>query len=159
MRYFIPYFLILISCTDVEPSAVSQQSVSFIENERQTIANHISIAMIEKKILYDHYSQTLASLTGLKQGLTRGEAIDVVRLHFAPKAGDGIVSTAQAEFKQNDHNILLFSAADKSKTPVSAEEIFISFKNVDDLEFVNDFGLRIKCVKNEVISNWQSVDC
>ena len=41
----------------------------------------------------------------------------------------GMVSfpTAQAEFKQNDDNILLFSAADKSKIPVSAEEIFISF--------------------------------
>lgn len=159
MRYFIPFFLILISCTDVKPLAVSQQSVSLIENEPQTSANHISIAMVEKKILNDRFSQTLARLIGLKLGLTRGEAIDIIRLHFAPKSGNGIVSTAQAEFKQNDDNILLFSAADKSKIPVSAEEIFISFKNVDDLELVNDFGLRIKCVKNEVTSNWQSVDC
>ena len=96
----------------------------------------------EKEIINGHYSQTLASLTGLRVGLTRGEAIDVIRLYFAPKSGDDIVSTAQAEFKQNDDNILLFSAADKSKIPVSAEEIFISFKIVDDLELVNDFGLR-----------------
>ena len=78
--------------------------------------------MKEKEIINGHYSQTLASLTGLRVGLTRGEAIDVIRLYFAPKSGDDIVSTAQAEFKQNDDNILLFSAADKSKTPVSAEE-------------------------------------
>ena len=102
----------------------------------QYSANHISFAMIEKRNYNDHYSQTLARLIGLKLGLTRGEAIDIIRLHFAPKSGMSIVSTAQAEFKQNDDNILLFSAADKSKIPVSAEEIFISFKIVDDLELV-----------------------
>ena len=159
MRYLIPFFLILTSCTDVKPLNVSKQSVGLIENEGQSSANHISTAMKEKEIINGHYSQTLASLTGLKLGLTRGEAIDVIRLYFAPKSGDDIVSTAQAEFKQNDDNILLFSAADKSKIPVSAEEIFISFKIVDDLELVNDFGLRIKCINNAVTSNWQSVDC
>ena len=59
MRYLIPFFLILTSCTDVKPLAVSQQSVSLIENEGQTSAkSHINIAMEEKEILNGRYSQT-----------------------------------------------------------------------------------------------------
>ena len=75
---------------------------------------------------------------------------------LAPQSGESIVvSTAQAEFKQNDDNILLlYSAADKSKAPVSAEEIFISFNAiVDDLELVADFGIRIKCINDNAVTS------
>jgi len=159
MRYFVLLFVILASCTDIDPLVVSKQPVSLVKNDRQYSENHISISMIEKEITYNNYSKTLANSIGLKTGLTRGEAVDIIRLHLAPRDGVEVVSTAQAEFKQNDYNILLYSAADKSKVPVIAEEIFISFNAIDMSEFVADFGIRIKCLNDNTTSAWQAKAC
>jgi len=56
---------------------------------------------------FDGYSQDLAKFTGLKEGQSRGEAVDNVRLYFAPDTGK-IISTSQSTFERQSRRNLSY---------------------------------------------------
>ena len=58
---------------------------------------------------FNGYSKELAKFTGLAEGQSRGEAIDNIRLYFAPDEGNTIIQTSQSAFEREDGAVLLFS--------------------------------------------------
>ena len=113
---------------------------------------------------FNAYSKELAKFTGLKEGQSRGEAVDNVRLYFAPEQGSQIISTSQSIFERDDGAVLLFSASGLPDDSVKAEEIYLIVSGEKGAQTLAAFGSRIKCHRNpngggENTTKWQTDLC
>ena len=108
---------------------------------------------------FNDYSKGLAKFTGLKEGQSRGEAVDNVRLYFAPEQGSQIISTSQSVFEREDGAVLLFSASGLRDDSVKAEEIYLIVSGEKGAQTLAAFGSRIKCHRGENITEWQTKLC
>ena len=110
-------------------------------------------------IVFNSYSKGLAKFTGLKEGQSRGEAVDNVRLYFAPEQGSQIISTSQSTFERDDGAVLLFSASGLPDDSVKAEEIYLILSGDKGDQTLAAFGSRIKCHRGENTINWTTKLC
>jgi len=108
---------------------------------------------------FNAYSKTLAKFTGLKEGQSRGEAVDNVRLYFAPEQGSQIISTSQSTFERDDGAVLLFSASGLPDDSVKAEELYLILSGEKGAQTLAAFGSRIKCHRGENTTEWRKELC
>jgi len=108
---------------------------------------------------FNNYSKTLAKFTGLKEGQSRGEAVDNVRLYFAPADGNTIISTSQSSFERDDGAVLLFSASGLPDDAVKAEEIYLIVSGAKGSQTLAAFGSRIKCHRGKNTTQWTTELC
>ena len=108
---------------------------------------------------FNSYSKDLAKFTSLKEGQSRGEAVDNVRLYFAPENGNTIISTSQSSFEREDGAVLLFSAKGLPDDSVKAEEIYLILSGEKGAETLAAFGSRIKCYRGENTTEWTTELC
>ena len=71
---------------------VTQIDVSKTMNEATPSLPPTPKSLTLDDIDFNGYSKDLAKFTGLKEGQSRGEAVDNVRLYFAPEQGSQTVS-------------------------------------------------------------------
>ena len=108
---------------------------------------------------FNDYSKDLAKFTGLKEGQSRGEAVDNIRLYFAPEQGSQIISTSQSTFERDDGAVLLFSASGLPDDSVKAEEIYLILSGEKGAQTLAAFGSRIKCHRGENTAEWRKELC
>lgn len=108
---------------------------------------------------FNSYSKDLAKWTGLKEGQSRGEAVDNVRLYFAPEGGNTIISTSQSSFERDDGAVLIFGASGLPDDSVKAEEIYLILTGAKGAQTLGAFGSRIKCHRGENTTEWQTDLC
>lgn len=108
---------------------------------------------------FDSYSKALAKWTGLKEGQSRGEAVDNVRLYFAPEDGNTIISTSQSTFEREDGAVLIFGAKGLPDDSVKAEEIYLILSGEKGAQTLAAFGSRIKCHRGENTTEWTTTLC
>ncbi|WP_154813613.1 hypothetical protein [Hellea balneolensis] len=108
---------------------------------------------------FNSYSKGLAKFTGLREGQSRGEAIDNVRLYFAPEDGNTIISTSQSTFEREDGAVLLFSAKGLPDDSVKAEEIYLIVSGAEGNQTLAAYGSRIKCHRGENTTEWTTALC
>ena len=108
---------------------------------------------------FNSYSKDLAKWTGLKEGQSRGEAVDNIRLYFAPESGNTIISTSQISFEREDGAVLIFSASGLPDDSVKSEEIYLILSGAKGTQSLAAFGSRIKCHRGENITEWQTDLC
>ena len=108
---------------------------------------------------FNSFSKELAKFTGLKAGQSRGEAVDNVRLYFAPEQGSQIISTSQSTFEREDGAVLLFSASGLPDDSVKAEEIYLILSGDKGAQTLAAYGSRIKCHRGENTTNWTTKLC
>lgn len=108
---------------------------------------------------FNDYSKGLAKFTGLKEGQSRGEAVDNVRLYFAPEQGSQIISTSQSTFERDDGAVLIFGARGLPDDSVKAEEIFLILSGEKGSQTLAAFGSRIKCHRGKNTTEWQTDLC
>ena len=105
------------------------------------------------------YSKDLAKWTGLKEGQSRGEAVDNVRLYFAPEDGSTMIKTTQSKFERDDGAVLIFGASGLPDDSVKAEEIYLIVSGDKGEQTLAAFGSRIKCHRGENTTEWQTALC
>lgn len=105
------------------------------------------------------YSEAMARFTGLEVGQSRIEAIDNVRLYFAPGEGADIIQTSQSIFEREDGAVMVFSAAGLPDDSVKAEEIYLITTGAEGAQTLQAFGSRIKCYRGENTTDWQTTNC
>ena len=108
---------------------------------------------------FNDYSKALAKWTGLKEGQSRGEAIDNVRLYFAPEEGNSIISTSQSTFEREDGAVLIFGAKGLPDDSVKAEEIYLILSGEKGAQTLAAYGSRIKCHRGENTTEWTTTLC
>ena len=108
---------------------------------------------------FNSFSKELAKFTGLKAGQSRGEAVDNVRLYFAPEQGSQIISTSQSTFEREDGAVLLFSASGLPDDSVKAEEIYLILSGDKGAQTLAAYGSRIKCHRGENTTHWTTKLC
>ena len=108
---------------------------------------------------FNGYSKELAKFTGLAEGQSRGEAIDNIRLYFAPDEGNTIIQTSQSAFEREDGAVLLFSASGLPDDSIKAEEIYIIVQGPKGDQNLAAFGSKIKCHRGNNITEWQTKLC
>jgi len=108
---------------------------------------------------FDSYSKALAKWTGLKEGQSRGEAVDNVRLYFAPEEGNAIISTSQSIFEREDGAVLIFGAKGLPDDSVKAEEIYLIVSGEKGAQTLAAYGSRIKCHRGENTTEWTTTLC
>ena len=151
----------------VEPETVPQTSTlpapeAKLESPSIPLAPPKSLTL--EDIDFNAYSKELAKFTGLKEGQSRGEAVDNVRLYFAPEQGSQIISTSQSTFERDDGAVLLFSASGLAGDSVKAEEIYLIVSGEVGSQTLAAFGSRIKCHRNPNggggnTTEWQAKPC
>lgn len=105
------------------------------------------------------YSKDLAKWTGLKEGQSRGEAVDNVRLYFAPEDGSTMIKTTQSKFERDDGAVLIFGASGLPDDSVKAEEIYLIVSGEKGAQTLAAYGSRIKCHRGENTTEWQTALC
>lgn len=105
------------------------------------------------------YSQDLAKYTGLKVGQSRIEAIDQVRLYFAPENADTILQTSSSQFDREDGSVLLYSAEGFADDAIKGEEIYLILSGPKGEQKLAAYGSRIKCWRGENTTDWQTEAC
>lgn len=108
---------------------------------------------------FNSYSKGLAKFTGLEEGQSRGEAVDNIRLYFAPEGGSTIISTSQSTFERDDGAVLIFGASGLPDDSVKAEEIYLILSGEKGTQTLAAFGSRIKCHRGENTTEWQTALC
>jgi len=116
-------------------------------------------ALTLEDIDFNYYSKALAKWTDLKEGQSRGEAIDNVRLYFAPEDGNTIISTSQSIFEREDGAVLIFGAKGLPDDAVKAEEIYLIVSGPKGSQTLAAFGSRIKCHRGENTTEWTTTLC
>jgi len=140
-----------------ETSMSTSENESFPSSTPSTPPAPKSLTL--EDIDFDGYSQDLAKFTGLKEGQSRGEAVDNIRLYFAPEQGSQIISTSQSTFERDDGAVLLFSASGLPDDSVKAEEIYLIVSGEVGSQTLAAFGSRIKCHRGENTKEWQTALC
>lgn len=105
------------------------------------------------------YSEELARFTGLEIGQSRVEAIDNIRLYFAPEDGSTIMQTRQSSFERDDGAVLIFGASGIADDSVKAEEIFLILTGPENNQILQAFGSKIQCYRGENTTEWQNTVC
>jgi hypothetical protein len=108
---------------------------------------------------FNSYSKALAKWTGLKEGQSRGEAVDNVRLYFAPESGNTIISTSQSTFEREDGAVLIFGASGLPADAVKAEEIYLFLSGEKGTQTLAAYGSRIKCHRGANTTDWTKELC
>ena len=108
---------------------------------------------------FKSYSKALAKFTGLAEGQSRGEAVDNIRLYFAPQDGRTIINTTQSKFEREDGAVLLFGASGLADDSVKAEEIYLIVQGPKGSQKLAAYGSRIKCHRGENTTEWQATPC
>ena len=112
---------------------------------------------------FNAYSKALAAPFGLVLGETRLDAIDKIRLHFAPEPGVNMVNLTSSTFELDDGSVMLFARHDKPDDFVFAEEIFAIFSGSGKANKFNQelaaFGLRVKCRRGDNAMEWTTDSC
>ena len=108
---------------------------------------------------FNGYSKELAKFTGLSVGQSRGEAVDNIRLYFAPEQGSTIINTTQSKFEREDGAVLLFGASGFPDDAVKAEEIYIIVQGPKGSQTLAAFGARIQCHRGNNTTEWQATPC
>ena len=108
---------------------------------------------------FQSYSKELARFTGLAEGQSRGEAVDNVRLYFAPQDGDTIINTTHSKFEREDGAVLLFGASGLPDDSIKAEEIFLILEGPKGAQVLGAYGARIQCHRGENTTTWQIELC
>ncbi len=112
---------------------------------------------------FNNYSPALAGVIGLTEGESRLDAVDKIRLYFAPEAGTTILSTASATFERDDNAVMLFSVKGLPDDSVSAQEVYAVFSGPGgDAKFnqtLAAYGMRIKCYRGSNTTEWQTDVC
>jgi len=150
-----------ISVSDKDSEVESEpSSVSTSDSEPSTPpAPSMPKSLTLEDIDFNSYSKALAKFTNLKEGQSRGEAVDNVRLYFAPEGGSTIISTSQSTFERDDGAVLLFSAKGLPDDSVKAEEIFLILSGEKGAQTLEAYGSRIKCHRGENTTKWQKELC
>ena len=156
----------------VEEEGISpdvQAAVDKLNAARAARAARASLPTMPKSLTledidFNSYSKDLAKFTGLKEGQSRGEAVDNVRLYFAPEQGSQIISTSQSTFEREDGAVLIFGASGLPDDSVKAEEIYLILSGEKGAQTLAAFGSRIKCHRNpngdgKNITKWQNTPC
>ena len=111
--------LLLLACGQASTeTSVLPEAPKAISEAIPTPSKSLTLEDID----FNAYSKTLAKFTGLKEGQSRGEAVDNVRLYFAPEQGSKIISTSQSTFEREDGSVLLFSASGLADDAVKADK-------------------------------------
>ncbi|RKQ71278.1 hypothetical protein DES40_0591 [Litorimonas taeanensis] len=105
------------------------------------------------------YSTELAKPSGLAEGQSRIEAIDAVRLYFAPEEGSHIIQTSQSSFDRPDGSVLIMSASQLADDSVQSQEIYLILTGEKGNQKLAAFGLRHKCWRGENTTEWQTALC
>ena len=160
--YIIVAAIVLVSCGSQTSEAPSAPEVRNVVSE--TTSTPPAVPPMPKSLTLDDidfesYSKDLAKWTGLEEGQSRGEAIDNVRLYFAPKAGNTIISTSQSIFEREDGAVLIFGAKGLPDDAVKAEEIYLIVSGPKGSQTLAAFGSRIKCHRGENITEWTTDLC
>ena len=108
---------------------------------------------------FNAYSKDLAKFTGLKDGQSRGEAVDNVRLYFAPERGNTMVKTTQSKFEREDGAVLLFGVSGLPDDSVKAQEIYLIMSGEKGAQKLGAYGMRIKCYRGENTTEWTTELC
>ena len=108
---------------------------------------------------FTSYSKDLAKFTDLSEGQSRIEAIDAVRLYFAPEEGAQIINTAQSTFEREDGAVMLLSASGLPDDSVRAQEFYLIFMGEAGNQTLASYGARIKCYRGNNTTNWQTDLC
>jgi hypothetical protein len=165
--------LILLSCVGLaacsaevqppEPPAAPVSTEAPMPKVRNMPAVPTIGASNVSDIDFDQYSPALAGVIGLKEGETRLEAVDKIRLFFAPEAGSTILSTASATFEGDDNAVMLFSVKGLPDDSVKAQEVYAVFTGPGGADKFNQslaaYGMRIKCYRGENTTEWQTDLC
>lgn len=157
-------FYIAVSGNGDDKDASEPASVSTPASAPNTTPSHAPLPPMPKSLTledidFGSYSKDLAKFTGLKEGQSRGEAVDNVRLYFAPEDGSAMISTSHSKFERDDGAVLLFSASGLPDDSVKAEEIYLIVSGAKGAQTLEAFGSRIKCHRGENITEWQTALC
>jgi len=108
---------------------------------------------------FSTYSESMAKFTGLEVGQSRVEAIDNIRLYFAPEEGDTIIQTSQSTFDREDGSVMVFGASGLADDSVKAEELFLILTGPEGAQTLQAFGSKIKCHRGDNTTEWQITNC
>ncbi len=108
---------------------------------------------------FSNFSGKLAKYTGLEIGQSRVEAIENVRLYFAPGAADTILKTSQLSFDREDGSVLIFTAEGFADEAIKGEEIYLILSGPRGEQKLAAYGSRIKCWRGENTTEWQVEAC
>ena len=152
--------LMLVACgaQTHEASSQPQSPSKVVEPDTPPIPPMPKSLKLED-IDFSAYSKDLAKFTGLKEGQSRGEAVDNVRLYFAPENGSAMISTSQSKFEREDGAVLLFSASGLPDDSVKAEEIYLIVSGEAGSQTLAAYGSRIKCHRGENTTEWTTELC
>jgi hypothetical protein len=138
-------------------SEISQPDEASISNSPSTPTPPPSLRL--EDIDFGSYSHELARFTGLSEGQSRIEAIDNVRLYFAPEEGANIINTSQSSFDRDDGSVLIFGAAGLPDDSVKAQEIYLILTGPRGDQKLAAYGMKIKCHRGANTTEWQSTVC
>ena len=141
-----------------ETSSLPESPIPVIESVTPPLPSMPKSLSLED-IDFNSFSRDLAKFTGLKEGQSRGEAVDNVRLYFAPESGSAIISTSQSKFEREDGAVLIFGASGLPDDSVKAEEIYLIVSGAKGSQSLAAFGSRIKCHRGENTTEWQTDLC
>ena len=112
---------------------------------------------------FGSYTEELAGHIGLELGESRLDAIDKIRLYFAPEPGTSIINLTSSTFERDDGSVMLFAWNDMPDDSVFAEEIYAVFSGPGGANKFNQslaaFGLRMKCRRGENAMQWTTEIC
>jgi len=163
-EYWVPAFagmsgVFLSACGSQTAEVASVSETPKVISEASTPLLPMRKSLALEDIDFNGYSKGLAKFTGLKEGQSRGEAVDNVRLYFAPEDGNTIISTSQSTFERDDGAVLLFSASGLPDDAVKAEEIYLILSGAKGEQTLAAFGSRIKCHRGENTTQWTTELC
>lgn len=112
---------------------------------------------------FSAYSQDLAVPVGLRMGENRLDAIDKIRLYFAPEPGTNMVNMTSSTFERDDGSVMLFARNNLPDDSVFAQEIYAVFSGPGDADKFNQslaaYGLRLKCRRGDNAMEWTTDLC
>ena len=112
---------------------------------------------------FSAYSQELARFIDLEMGENRLDAIDKIRLYFAPEPGTNMVNMTSSTFERDDGSVMLFARNNIPDDAVFSEEVYAVFSGPGNAEKFNQklaaYGLRLKCRRGENAMDWTTELC
>ena len=149
--------LVLAACTD-NVVAPESPEVVVVENAAPTPPQP-PVSQTLEDIDFGSYDTHLARFVGLERGESRIDAIDKVRLYFAPDEGSTIVKTSQQSFDRPDGSVLIFSVYELPDDSVRAQEVFLILTGPSGEQVLAEYGMKIKCYRGANITEWQNTPC
>ena len=112
---------------------------------------------------FNAYSTELASKIDLQMDENRLDAIDKIRLYFAPEPGTNMVNMTSSTFERDDGSVMLFARNNIPDDAVFSEEVYAVFSGPGNAEKFNQklaaYGLRLKCRRGDNAMEWTTELC